>query len=397
MNGKSILRALAVMAILAVFLASAGCALFDSQVAVDFEASKTKGGAPLVVEFVAGVSGDVASYLWEFGDGEDSTDSSPVHVYRSRGVYDVSLAVTLVDGSTGTITKPDLIEVELLVRATPSGPSMLYWLDVNAKRIYRGDRFGNASEILREYVYDGADLAAAAGYIFWAAGETVYRADEDGRNLIQIAQDQQGLYSVTVNTVTQKLYWACKPSNRLVSPHWDGHLMRARLDGTGRTKIETYTNSALAYTWWVRSDGIAGRIYRFVDDDNLVLPVGYAPRGYWDAQLQYVDFPLPSTPVAHRVKGGLDTIRTMTIDIGAGPAHYVYWTVGGSIKRCRVDGSDTTTVLEDLCNPKGIAVDLGEGKMYWSDCHGIHRANLDGTEATLIFPDAHANVLVIGQ
>lgn len=34
------------------------------------------------------------TYLWDFGDGNTSTDTSPVHPYDAEGVYDVSLTVT---------------------------------------------------------------------------------------------------------------------------------------------------------------------------------------------------------------------------------------------------------------------------------------------------------------
>jgi PKD repeat protein len=46
--------------------------------------------------FTASVSGGKKpySYLWEFGDGETSTDANPSHVYDSVGKYTVSLTVT---------------------------------------------------------------------------------------------------------------------------------------------------------------------------------------------------------------------------------------------------------------------------------------------------------------
>lgn len=39
------------------------------------------------------------SYLWDFGDGQTSTDKDPVHVYESGGYYTATLSVT---GGTGT-------------------------------------------------------------------------------------------------------------------------------------------------------------------------------------------------------------------------------------------------------------------------------------------------------
>lgn len=48
--------------------------------------------------------GSVASYHWDFGDGQTSVDASPTHVYASGGAKTVVLTVTDDDGATGTAT-----------------------------------------------------------------------------------------------------------------------------------------------------------------------------------------------------------------------------------------------------------------------------------------------------
>jgi len=64
----------------------------------------------------------------------------------------------------------------------------------------------------------------------------------------------------------------------------------------------------------------------------------------------------------------------------------VYWTdvegVTNSSMRClNADGS-VATVLTGLSHPRGMALDMQRGKMYWADdgTHSIRRANLDGSE-----------------
>ncbi|EHQ35558.1 PKD domain-containing protein [Methanoplanus limicola] len=79
-----------------------------------FEAEPLSGSAPLEVEFtgraiVSASSGTV--YLWDFGDGEYSESSSPVHTYSEPGIYDVSFTVENEFGSF-TADKKNIISVE---------------------------------------------------------------------------------------------------------------------------------------------------------------------------------------------------------------------------------------------------------------------------------------------
>ena len=39
--------------------------------------------------------------------------------------------------------------------------------------------------------------------------------------------------------------------------------------------------------------------------------------------------------------------------------------------------------------------DAAEGKIYWSRSKGIHRANLDGTEQELVYPDVCADAIAL--
>lgn len=55
------------------------------------------------------VTGTV-TYLWDFGDGETSTEKSPVHVYSSKGEYTVKLTVTDEDGGTHPVSTKILVD-----------------------------------------------------------------------------------------------------------------------------------------------------------------------------------------------------------------------------------------------------------------------------------------------
>ena len=49
--------------------------------------------------------GTIVSWLWDFGDGNTSTEQNPTHTYAAYGKYNVTLTVTDSDGATDTITK----------------------------------------------------------------------------------------------------------------------------------------------------------------------------------------------------------------------------------------------------------------------------------------------------
>lgn len=69
------------------------------------------GCEPLTVTFTStGTPG--ISCLWDFGDGNTSTDCGPVtHTYTNAGSYDVSLTVTDANGCTNSVTSPGYINV----------------------------------------------------------------------------------------------------------------------------------------------------------------------------------------------------------------------------------------------------------------------------------------------
>ena len=103
----------------------------------ELRAEPTQGEAPLLVKLDASGSrdpdGEIASYTWDFGDGQIVVTEDPyaVHEYREPGAYEVILQVTDDDGDTAaasltlTVRKPQRVlkkrlwEVRIFV--TPEG------------------------------------------------------------------------------------------------------------------------------------------------------------------------------------------------------------------------------------------------------------------------------------
>lgn len=64
-----------------------------------FTGKPTGGTAPLTVVFTDRSTGTPSGWYWNFGDGMNSTEQHPVHIYTAPGKYTVSLKVTNGAGS----------------------------------------------------------------------------------------------------------------------------------------------------------------------------------------------------------------------------------------------------------------------------------------------------------
>ena len=70
-------------------------------------AAWSSSGSSLTWNFTNQSSGGATSYLWDFGDGNTSTQTDPTHTYSSTGTYTVCLTATSAcgsDSSCGTVT-----------------------------------------------------------------------------------------------------------------------------------------------------------------------------------------------------------------------------------------------------------------------------------------------------
>jgi hypothetical protein len=130
----------------------------------------------LEVDFTSTSSGAV-SYLWDFGDGNTSTEPNPTHTYASPGMYEVSLAIvglcgddeeTQVVTTTSAITGIDLVPVvqvipnptpdNFLVALTAAHPVdvVLELNDVSGRQIKRVEQ--TLAQGLNEVRFEGLDL-----------------------------------------------------------------------------------------------------------------------------------------------------------------------------------------------------------------------------------------------
>jgi len=87
--------------------------IINTEPGAGFSVSTSSGCAVLTVNFSDISSGNPVSWEWDFPGGTpgSSTDQNPTVQYFTPGVYDVTLVVTSVGGSTSSFTQMDIITV----------------------------------------------------------------------------------------------------------------------------------------------------------------------------------------------------------------------------------------------------------------------------------------------
>ena len=65
-----------------------------SEPIASFTASPNSGSAPLTVQFTDTSANSPTNWSWDFGDGENSTEQNPSHIYTTTGSYNVTLNVS---------------------------------------------------------------------------------------------------------------------------------------------------------------------------------------------------------------------------------------------------------------------------------------------------------------
>ena len=61
---------------------------------IDYSPKEPKVGTKILFESKSSdIDGQIISYYWDFGDGKNSTQQSPSHIYTKEGTYTVTLTV----------------------------------------------------------------------------------------------------------------------------------------------------------------------------------------------------------------------------------------------------------------------------------------------------------------
>lgn len=219
-----------------------------------FSADPTTGNPPLNVQFTDLSADSVNTWSWDFGDGGNSLEQNPLHIYSNTGTYTVSLTVSGPGGSDSE-TKADYITVSTLpppvadFTADPTSgffPLMVNFTDqstgdVTAWKWYFGD--GNTSTMqnpahtyldaggytvsLKSIGPGGSDSIAKENYITVMVG--IKEVDEDNLKVYPnpcndfiVMSAESGIKSITIadiigNIVKDESLNCVSPCERKIS------------------------------------------------------------------------------------------------------------------------------------------------------------------------------------
>lgn len=282
--------------------------------------------------------------------------------------------------------------------------SRLYWLDRHGKRIRRSNLAGASIEnIVTSGITDGLslDVDVSGGKVYWTDSVelTIKRANIDGSNQQTILSGLSTyVQTVQVDSASAKIYYQFDD---------DISLRRVNLDGSNNEVVSSFTGFARGFT----IDFATSKVYFFrtlqlgldifytlsrMNIDGSALETvtnnfaGFIHIGF-DSAANKVFFPgdfnytIQQAPLNGGTKSTVVSGLALSNVILDALSGKLYLTEGTRILRANLDGSGLQTLISGLQGPNGLALDLTQSHLYWSDATAgkIQRAKLsDGSGVT---------------
>jgi PKD repeat protein len=133
----------------------------------DFTLSVSSGKAPLSVKLDASLSSDadgtIASYAWDFGDGETSSEKSPVHVYAKVGNYNLKLTVTDDKGAVHSKVVQVVVTDGVVVNKPPIASFTSTPVQETLEVVFDASPSSDPDGTLTSYSWDFGDQSTGTG------------------------------------------------------------------------------------------------------------------------------------------------------------------------------------------------------------------------------------------
>ncbi|GGG54895.1 PKD domain-containing protein [Bizionia arctica] len=290
----------------------------------------------------------IATYYWNFGDNQSSSEENPSHLYTEAGVYNVNLVVTTSISLEVKQTTKSIVIKDPNATGTPiyftDGTQVLQGL-INTQ----APIFTTVNNIATQSSYGMAiDIIAEKLYISDSGADKIYRSNLDGSNFEVFRTGVDTPNGMAIDYDNNKIYWDTSSG-----------IQRGSLDGTD---IEDFVIGQPNDPDGISIDPVNGTIY-WINYNG----------GIWAKNVDGTgEIELNPTP-----EGG-------SILVVGSRIYYDEYIGSGDIrlKSANLDGTSVTTIAVGIGRVVyGLAYDSNEQKLYWGDrgTDILYRANLDGT------------------
>jgi hypothetical protein len=333
--------------------------------------------APTTVTF-ANHSIMATSYLWDFGNGETSSEMEPTVTYDEPGTY----VVTLTVGASNEVYYNQLIkQATLQVKDPTAGKTKTLYFTDRTTHSVRYAVLNDEAPVVQDFGHTGLDkpygmvidTANARVIVSDYRAGVIYSYDLQGFDLqVVIDYNDPNLNDpFGLEVIGDKLYWGT-----------EGAIGRCNMDGSGSEifipmTITSPPEMAIDIAW----DHVSERF--FFSNDKYEFSGG----------MYHVDFNGNNfTELVSGTNGG-----ALDIDLETNSMYYADMDKG--ICKANFDGSDEMIIAPEMADIYcwGLAIDHDAGKIYWSDkTNGnIMRSNLDGSDKEVFISNCNPYAIAI--
>ena len=215
---------------------------------VSVSATPTQGSAALTVNFLSSAAdpdGSIASYSWNFGDGQTSVQPSPSHVYQTPGTFTAQLTVTDNGGATASASVTITVTGANPTPAPDNRNIVLYASEASVK-VGNWQVVADATRSRRQSHIQSGCGAGESRHSCRKSGE-LFRDDLHcaGRHALSLLDERQGAEQLSIQRLCSRAVLRQREPERggnsphrhyIVSRDEPGRMQRVRVvaDGAGR-------------------------------------------------------------------------------------------------------------------------------------------------------------------
>lgn len=311
-----------------------------------------------------------ATYYWNFGDGESSSEANPTYVYDQAGVYVVNLVVTTSQSLEIKKSSQTIVIKDPNATGTPiyyTDGAQLYQGLINTQAPIFTPVSGVAAQSSYGMVMDTLNLKL---YISDYDADKIYRANLDGGNFEDFRTGLDSPNGMAIDYQENQIYFDTSSG-----------IQRADLDVTDLSQREDFVTGQAN-----DPDGLG------IDLQNRKLYWINYNGGVWSKNLDGTG----ETEIIPAIEGA-------SIIVVGNRIYYDEYVASGDIrlKSANLDGTGVTTIAVGITRVVyGLAYDANAQKLYWGDRNNdtMMRTNLDGTNAEVWYQaTSDTRGIVIGK